>query len=79
MKKLKLKLATVQSEILALERKVDSLSNTSNDKLIAMKITKFCKERRTYPPTQTSHLKCSSASATAPAPAAYPNCISRRH
>lgn len=47
-KKLKLKLATVQNEILTLERKVDNLSNTSNDKLISMKIAKFCKERRIY-------------------------------
>lgn len=50
-KKLKIKLAAVQGEIATLERKVDSLANTSNDKLISLKILKFCKERSTSCPT----------------------------
>lgn len=77
-KKLKVKLAAVQGEVASLERRVDSLANTSNDKLISMKLAKFCKERRTRLPTQASPPKCSSASPTAPAPARSPSCTSRR-
>lgn len=33
----------VQDESFTLQKKVDTLTNTSNDKLIALKIAKFCK------------------------------------
>ena len=42
-KKLKVKYTLMESEISVLETKVSKLSNTSNDKVIALKIAKFCK------------------------------------
>ena len=44
-KKLKVKLSNVQQEVASLERKISTLKNTSNDKITALKIAKFCKER----------------------------------
>lgn len=35
----------VRNEIEAIENKVENLTRTSNDKMIALKIAKFCKER----------------------------------
>lgn len=78
-KKLKIKLAAVQSEIVFLERRVDSLANTSNDKLIAMKIAKFCKERSIILLTQDSHPKCSSASQIAQASNQSQSYSSKKH
>ena len=43
MKKLKYKLQNVRMEIDVLQQKVDNLGRTSNDKMIAMKIAKFCR------------------------------------
>ena len=42
-KKLKVKLQIVQDEVFTLQKKIETLTNTSNDKLIALKIAKFCK------------------------------------
>lgn len=44
-KKLKLKLSQVQSDIATYEKKIATLANTANDKIIAMKISKCCRER----------------------------------
>ena len=63
-KKLKVKLTNVQSEIASIEKKVSTLQNTSNDKIIALKIAKFCKERSTQLATQISPRKCCSGSPT---------------
>ena len=51
-KKLKFKLQKVRTEIESMEKKVDVLTRTSNDKMITLKIAKFCKERSTF---QTQH------------------------
>lgn len=47
-KKLKIKLTKVQNEIITLEQRIESITNTSNDKIISMKIAKFCKERSSH-------------------------------
>ena len=42
-KKLKYKLQNVRMQIENMERKVENLGRVSNDKMIAMKIAKFCR------------------------------------
>ena len=41
-----------------MEKKVENLGRTSNDKMIAMKIAKFCRERSKSTLIKDSHLKC---------------------
>lgn len=40
-----------------MEKKVDVLTRTSNDKMITLKIAKFCKERSTYSTQHRIHTR----------------------